>query len=153
MATGLLRPSSTSESKEDTFLVQFLFLRLIARPLQESDNLHLVPEGYEFEPGLDTVMANGHTTAQQLPRITDGTKTLIFVADLLPTHVHLPLAWVMGYDMRPLETLDEKARFLNEAIEKEWFLYLEHDIEKEIITISTDGRKYTVKDSLTLNEL
>ena len=59
----------------------------------------------------------------------------------------------MGYDMRPLETLDEKARFLNEAIEKEWFLYLEHDIEKEIITISTDGRKYTVKDSLTLNEL
>ncbi|HCD52374.1 MAG TPA: MBL fold metallo-hydrolase [Balneolaceae bacterium] len=122
-------------------------------PLQESDNLHLVPEGYEFEPGLDTVMANGHTTAQQLPRITDGTKTLIFVADLLPTHVHLPLAWVMGYDMRPLETLDEKARFLNEAIEKEWFLYLEHDIEKEIITISTDGRKYTVKDSLTLNEL
>jgi glyoxylase-like metal-dependent hydrolase (beta-lactamase superfamily II) len=92
-------------------------------PLADSGRLHVIEECYQFEEGLSTLPAEGHTLGQQLPKIDAGERSIIFVADLLPTHVHLPLAWVMGYDMRPIQTLKEKRIFLDEAIEKNWYLF------------------------------
>ena len=132
---------------------QASFLKENIEPLKNSPKVNLVKDRIEYEPGLSTIIANGHTLGQQLPKIEADGKTIIFVADLLPTHVHLPLPWVMGYDMRPIETLDEKKAFLDKAVEKNWYLFLEHDLDKEIITIGNDGRKYYIKETLILSDL
>jgi glyoxylase-like metal-dependent hydrolase (beta-lactamase superfamily II) len=122
-------------------------------PIKESGRLNIVPEHHEFEPGLSSLVMNGHTVGQLLPKIEVDDKTIVFAADLLPTHHHLPLPWVMGYDMHPTETLLEKDIFLKEAIEGKWLLYLEHDIECEIITVDYNGKSYVVNKKLTLNDL
>lgn len=132
---------------------QASFLKENIEPLKNSPNVNLVGDYAEFEPGLGTLIANGHTLGQQLPKIEADGKTIVFVADLLPTHVHLPLPWVMGYDMRPIDTLNEKKKFLDQAVEQNWFLYLEHDLEKEIITIGSKIGRYFVKDTLTLSDI
>lgn len=122
-------------------------------PLKESGNLNLVAENHEYEPGLSSIMANGHTIGQQLPKIEGEGKTLIFVADLLPTHVHVPLPWVMGYDMYPVQTLSEKNTFLKQASANNWNLYLEHDIQQEVIRVQHSDGRFSVSETLTLNEL
>lgn len=122
-------------------------------PLMETDRLNLVGDPVEYEKGLTAVVVNGHTKGQQLPRIEKDGQSLVFVADLLPTHVHVPLPWVMGYDMYPATTLEEKKDFLDRASDENWFLFLEHDIKEEIIQISRDGKKYKVANTLTLDQL
>jgi glyoxylase-like metal-dependent hydrolase (beta-lactamase superfamily II) len=129
------------------------FLKENIGPLKEFDKLNLVPDNFEFEPGLSSIVVNGHTIGQQLPRIDADGKTLVFVADLLPTHVHVPLPWVMGYDMYPADTLQEKELFLEQAVEGNWYLFLEHDAYEEIMQLEKDGHKYGVSRTLTLDEL
>ncbi len=122
-------------------------------PIGTSGRLHLVPDNHEYESGLTTIIANGHTIGQQLPIISNGNQNLLFAADLLPTHVHVPLPWVMGYDMYPTTTLKEKKTILERAAKENWFIYLEHDLQKEIITLDSDNNKVQVKHTLTLNEV
>ena len=116
------------------------FLKENILPIEESGQLrHLpVPEGDMLrsgELGFDVLFANGHTEKQMIPHIEYQGKTLVFMADLLPTAGHIPLAYVMGYDVRPLMTLDEKAKFLNKAADEGYFLFLEHDYENELCTV------------------
>lgn len=85
--------------------------------------------------GFDIFFADGHTDKQMIPMITYKDKTICFMADLLPTAGHLPLPYVMGYDMRPLITLTEKEKFLNMAADHGYYLFLEHDAHHEIITV------------------
>jgi glyoxylase-like metal-dependent hydrolase (beta-lactamase superfamily II) len=129
------------------------FLKENIDPLKETKQLNLVDDDVVYEEGLSTIVVNGHTLGQQLPLIEADGKKLCFVADLLATHVHVPLPWVMGYDMYPATTLKEKEAFLHRAVEESFYLYLEHDYYKEIITLQQDGKKVKVADSLTLNEL
>lgn len=132
---------------------QASFLKDNIEPLKSSDKLNLVDHNFEYETGLSSIVVNGHTLGQQLPKIESGNQTMIFMADLLPTHVHLPLPWVMGYDMRPIETLSEKERFLKKAAQEEWLLYLQHDLDVEIIKIGFAEGKYFIKKIFTLNDL
>ncbi|RKE98778.1 MBL fold metallo-hydrolase [Ichthyenterobacterium magnum] len=97
--------------------------------------------------GFDIFFANGHTEKQMIPMLNYNGKTICFMADLLPTAGHLPIPFVMGYDTRPLLTLDEKATFLNLAADNNYFLFLEHDAHNEIITV-----KHTEK-GVRLNEV
>jgi glyoxylase-like metal-dependent hydrolase (beta-lactamase superfamily II) len=129
------------------------FLPENIQPIKESGKLNLVKENYEYEEGLSALSANGHTIGQQLPIIKAEGKTLVFVADLLPTHVHVPLPWVMGYDMYPVQTLKEKEAFLKQASENNWNLYLEHDSHEEIIRIEFEEGRFSVTENLTLNDL
>ncbi|MEQ8523487.1 MBL fold metallo-hydrolase [Gracilimonas sp.] len=129
------------------------FLPENINPLKESGKLNLVKENHEYEPGLSAVNVDGHTIGQQLPKIEGDNKTLVFVADLLPTHVHVPLPWVMGYDMYPVQTLSEKDAFLKQAAESNWNLYLEHDAHQEIIRIDHKDGRFSVSENLTLNDL
>lgn len=85
--------------------------------------------------GFGIFFANGHTEKQMIPMINYNGKTICFMADLLPTAGHLPLPFVMGYDTRPLLTLDEKEQFLNLAADNNYYLFLEHDAHNEIITV------------------
>jgi len=129
------------------------FLPENIEPLNKAEQLNLVDEEYEYEPGFNSMVMNGHTKGQQLPQLTAGDKTLVFVADLLPSHVHVPLAWVMGYDMYPTQTLIEKDDFLQKAAKEQWYLFLEHDAQKEIIQVKQEGNRFSVSNTLTLNDL
>lgn len=129
------------------------FLKDNIQPIAEWPELNLVDKKYQFEEGISTIGANGHTLGQQLPKIEADDKTIVFVADLLPTQHHLSLPWVMGYDMRPIKTLNEKETFLDEAAANNWFLFLEHDADTEIIQVAKENGKYKCKNTLSLNEL
>lgn len=87
------------------------------------------------ELGFDIFFANGHTDKQMIPLIKYKEKTIAFMADLLPTVGHLPLPFIMGYDTRPLLSLNEKEKFLNTAADNNYYLFLEHDAHNEIITV------------------
>ena len=108
-------------------------------------------EGSEL--GFDIFFADGHTEKQMIPLIKYKGKTLAFMADLLPTAGHLPLPYVMGYDTRPLLTLNEKEKFLNMAADNDFHLFLEHDAHNEIITVQHTQKGVRLKDSLSLNDL
>jgi glyoxylase-like metal-dependent hydrolase (beta-lactamase superfamily II) len=103
------------------------FLKENILPIRDSGQLFFLPEGESLFPGFDTIFVNGHTDAMMLPVLSDGKQTIIYCADLIPSVGHLPVPYVMAYDTRPLITLDEKARFLKSAMEKNALLFFEHD--------------------------
>lgn len=103
--------------------------------------------------GFDIFFADGHTDKQMIPMIQYKGKTICFMADLLPTVGHLPLPYVMGYDTRPLLTLDEKEAFLNMAADNGYFLFLEHDAHNEIITVQHTEKGVRLKDIYSTSEI
>jgi glyoxylase-like metal-dependent hydrolase (beta-lactamase superfamily II) len=92
-------------------------------------------DGVSFTDDISVRFAYGHTDAMMLPLINYKGKQVLYMADLLPSTGHLPLPYVMAYDMFPLKTLTEKKPTLNEAVEKEYILYLEHDPINECCTL------------------
>lgn len=111
------------------------FLKENILPIQESGQLNFIEQNQKNQLCFDVVYVDGHTEKQMLPKIQYQDKTLVFMADLLPTTGHIPLPYVMGYDTRPLLTLKEKASFLNEAADNNYYLFLEHDAYTEICTV------------------
>ncbi|RSK41562.1 MBL fold metallo-hydrolase [Mangrovimonas spongiae] len=103
--------------------------------------------------GFDIFFANGHTDKQMIPMIHYNGKTICFMADLLPTVGHLPLPFVMGYDTRPLLTLDEKEKFLNLAADNNYYLFLEHDAHNEIITVKHTEKGVRLNETFTCNDI
>ena len=88
-------------------------------PIQESGHLNFVENENDIFNNFDVLFVNGHTESQMIPHITYKDKIIVFAADLLPSSGHIPLPYVMGYDTKPLVTLTEKEKFLNEAAEQE----------------------------------
>ncbi len=103
--------------------------------------------------GFGVFFADGHTDKQMIPHISYQGKTLVFMADLLPTAGHIPLPFVMGYDTRPLLTLNEKELFLNKAADEEFYLFLEHDAHNEIITLKHTEKGVRLDKTFTFNQL
>ena len=134
------------------------FLKENILPMEESGQLKFtsMPKGgtlIHSELGFDVFFADGHTDKQMIPMIKYKGKTICFMADLLPTVGHLPLPFVMGYDTRPLLTLDEKEIFLNRAADNNYFLFLEHDAHNEIITVQRTEKGVRLKDIYTTSEI
>ncbi|MGA7162174.1 MAG: MBL fold metallo-hydrolase [Bacteroidota bacterium] len=113
--------------------------------LHESGLLTLVDGEKELFPGVRMIVCNGHTSAQQLPLISDNSTKILFCCDLVPTASHIPFPYIMGYDVRPLITLDEKKRILPRAEKEGWILFLEHDPETDAVTLK-QGEKGLVVD-------
>ena len=103
--------------------------------------------------GFDIFFADGHTEKQMIPLIKYKGQTIAFMADLLPTAGHLPLPYVMGYDTRPLLTLDEKEKFLNIAADNNFLLFLEHDAHNEIITVQHTDKGVRLKETFRLKDI
>jgi glyoxylase-like metal-dependent hydrolase (beta-lactamase superfamily II) len=127
------------------------FLKENIWPMQESGQLKFtsLPKGNTLKNsklGFDVFFADGHTDKQMIPLIKYQDKTIAFMADLLPTVGHLPIPYVMGYDTRPLLTLDEKENFLNTAAEQNFYLFLEHDAHNEIITVQKTEKGVRLKE-------
>lgn len=136
---------------------QASFLKENILPMQESGQLKFVNrQDSDFsqanELDFDILFVDGHTDKQMLPHINYKGKTLVFVADLLPTAGHLPLPFVMGYDTRPLLTLSEKEKFLNKAASENYYLFLEHDAHNQIITVKNTDKGVRLNETLSLNE-
>jgi glyoxylase-like metal-dependent hydrolase (beta-lactamase superfamily II) len=134
------------------------FLKENILPMEESGQLKFtsLPDKdllKNSELGFDIFFANGHTDKQMIPLIQYKDKTIAFMADLLPTAGHLPLPFVMGYDTRPLLSLDEKEKFLNLAADNNFFLFLEHDAHNQIITVEHTDKGVRLKDIYTTKEI
>lgn len=127
------------------------FLKENLIPMIELDQLKFIDkEGFNY---FDILLVNGHTESQMIPHIKYQGKTLVFMADLLPSVGHIPVPYVMGYDTRPLITLDEKSKFLNEAADKEYILFLEHDHVNECCTVQHTKKGVRLKETFKFNEL
>jgi glyoxylase-like metal-dependent hydrolase (beta-lactamase superfamily II) len=118
--------------------------------LMEKQMLELVDGETQIFPGIDLIVTNGHTSAQQLPLISDGTTSLLYCCDLIPTSSHVPIPYVMGYDVRPLGTLEEKKRILPRAAEENWILFLEHDERTSAIRVVKTEKGFSAADPVSL---
>ena len=129
------------------------FLSENIKPIQENGQLNFIHRNTKDQVGFDVLFMDGHTEKQMLPKIQYQDKTVVFMADLLPTAGHIPLPYVMGYDTRPLLTLEEKRIFLNEAADKEFYLFLEHDAYNELITVKHTEKGVRLKESYKFTDI
>jgi glyoxylase-like metal-dependent hydrolase (beta-lactamase superfamily II) len=123
------------------------FLKENILPIQESGQLRFITENPLQQVGFDVLKMDGHTEKQMLPKISYQGKTIVFMADLLPTIGHIPVPYVMGYDTRPLLTIKEKEAFLTEAADNQYLLFLEHDAYSEICTVQHTSKGVRLKET------
>jgi glyoxylase-like metal-dependent hydrolase (beta-lactamase superfamily II) len=130
------------------------FIKENILPMQESGHLQFIdPAKPSPFPQFDIFYADGHTDKMMVPIIPYKGRKVAFMADLLPSTGHIPLPYVMGYDTRPLLTLDEKARFLKTAAEENYVLYLEHDSVNECCTVQQTEKGARLDTTFSLDEL
>ncbi|QEC41967.1 MBL fold metallo-hydrolase [Pseudobacter ginsenosidimutans] len=131
------------------------FLKDNIMPIQESGQLKFIEpvDGVPFGEGITVRYVHGHTDAMMLPQISYKGKTILFMADLLPSIGHIPLPYVMAYDMFPLTTLNEKKLFLQEAVDKEFILFFEHDPLNECCTLGMTEKGIRQKEIFRLDEI
>ena len=134
------------------------FLKENIHPIQESGQLNHIEIGNSnfkanSEIGFGILFADGHTEKQMIPHISYKGKTIVFMADLLPTVGHIPLPYIMGYDTRPLLTMDEKQQFLNLAAENNFVLFLEHDADNELCTVKHTEKGVRLEQTYSFNEV
>ena len=133
-------------------------------PIEESGRLQFVPVPHQELPegplassqltnNISIRFVNGHTRAMMLPQIKYGEKTIVFVADLLPSIAHIPIPYVMGYDMFPLTTLHEKRSFLSEALANDYILFFEHDPKHECCTLQQTEKGTRERDLFRLGDV
>ncbi|MEM1272111.1 MAG: MBL fold metallo-hydrolase [Bacteroidota bacterium] len=116
------------------------FLAENLEPIGASGQLNLIDGAGELFPGISVTTVDGHTHAQQLVHVSGGGRTLVYVADLIPTAVHIPPVWGMSYDIDPLRTISEKETFLSEAAQNDWQLFFEHDASVEVVSLEQSDR-------------
>lgn len=97
------------------------------QPLLDNEQLRLLQGEGEILPGVSAWLSDGHTIGQQLVKVSDGQQSLIYCADIIPTASHLGLPFIMGYDLQPLLTMEEKRRLLKQAADEDWVIVFEHD--------------------------
>lgn len=134
------------------------FLKENLIPMEESGQLRFIGKASQpflekSELGFGILFVDGHTDKQMIPHIKYKGKTVVFMADLLPTAGHIPLPYVMGYDTRPLLTLPEKASFLDKAASEGFYLFMEHDAHNQICTLKHTDKGVRLKETYAFNEI
>ena len=133
------------------------FLKENILPIQESGQLKFIKNEGQLTKNvfnnMDVLFVDGHTENMMIPHIKYQGKTLVFMADLLPSVGHLPLPYVMGYDTRPLTTLKEKGAFLSFAEKNDYVLFLEHDSVNECCTLKNTEKGVRLDRCFDFNEL
>ena len=126
-------------------------------PIQESGQLKFIERTGDFTKNVfenfDVLFVDGHTESMMIPHITYQNKTIVFMADLLPSVGHIPLPFVMGYDTRPLTTMSEKETFLNNAVKNEFVLFLEHDSVNECCTLQMTEKGVRLSETFRFDEM
>ncbi|MBI2417641.1 MAG: MBL fold metallo-hydrolase [Ignavibacteriales bacterium] len=123
------------------------YIKANFEPLAEHGVLLTIEENAErIENEIEIIRVHGHTYSQQLFKISDGNKTVLYCGDLFPYSSHIPLPYIMGYDLQPLITLAEKKELLPEAVEEEWILFFEHDPFHAAATVKATEKGFAVKE-------
>lgn len=120
-------------------------------PIEESGQLNLL-DSHHIPLGFDVLLVDGHTEKQMLPLLNYKGKRILFAADLIPTAGHLPVPYVMGYDTRPLLSLQEKEKILGDAVKEDTLLFLEHDPHHMLISLIQTEKGVRMKESFTLTD-
>ncbi len=115
-------------------------------PLHENGVLNFIEGDSRFDDEIELLVINGHTFAQQMIKLSGGNETLLFCGDLIPTASHVPVPYVMGYDIQPLVTVEEKKKYLSLAVEEEWKLVFEHDPFVTAATVTKTAKGFAVKE-------
>jgi glyoxylase-like metal-dependent hydrolase (beta-lactamase superfamily II) len=131
------------------------FLKENILPIQESGQLKLIEhkEGISFTDNMEIRFMNGHTDSMMLPLINYNGQKILYCADLIPSAAHISLPWVMGYDMRPLDTLSEKEKVFQEAIDNNWLLFFEHDRVNELGSLQQTEKGARLNELLLLKDI
>ncbi|MDB5002914.1 MAG: fold metallo-hydrolase [Mucilaginibacter sp.] len=131
------------------------FLKENILPIQESGQLKFIDahDNVKFTNEISVRFVYGHTESMMLPLINYKGKQILYMADLLPSVGHLPLPYVMAYDMFPLQTLTEKKIFLNEAVSKDYILFLEHDPINECCTLQLTEKGVRLNQTFKLSDI
>jgi len=115
-------------------------------PLYEEGLVNFIIGNAKFDDEIELTVINGHTFGQQMVKISDGTNTFLFCADLMPFFSHIPLPYIMGYDLQPLVTLEEKKMYLRMAVDENWKMFFGHDPEIAFATVKKFGEGYIVDE-------
>lgn len=130
------------------------FLKENILPIQESGQLNFIDiNSPQYDSQIDMRFAYGHTEAMMLPQIQYKGKTILYMADLLPSVGHIPIAYVMGYDVRPLVTMQERQDYWKEIVDNEYIMFLEHDSVHECATLQYTEKGIRLKDTFKLSDI
>ncbi len=131
------------------------FLKENILPIQESGQLKFIDvnDGEKFAENINVRFFYGHTDAMMMPLINYKGRSILYMADLLPSVGHIPLPYIMAYDLYPMKTLDEKKLFMNEAVERDIILYFEHDPVNECCTLQHTEKGIRLKETFRLDEI
>ena len=128
------------------------FLKENMLPIQELGHLKFMPDNLQITDNISGILAQGHTESMFCPKIFIGNQTLVFMADMIPSIGHIKPNYVMGYDIRPLETMKERESFLKKAVSDKYILFFEHDLSIECGTISVGERGYQIQNAGNLSD-
>ena len=120
--------------------------------LAENGMIELVDGKEPFLPNIEIELSYGHTVGMMLPKLTDGTETIMYMADLIPMAAHIPLPWIMGYDIHSGLTLKEKSKLMPKVVEENWTLFFEHDPLHQACKVHFDGKHFRLKKSVIISE-
>ncbi|MCG3167283.1 MAG: putative quorum-quenching lactonase YtnP [Bacteroidia bacterium] len=121
-------------------------------PINESGQLQFLTDGERITENISVMFANGHTDGMMVPHIKYKGKTLVYMADMMPSVGHIPVNYVMGYDTRPLLTMQEREPFMKRAADEEYILFLEHDPINECCTVQHTDKGVRLKEKFSLKE-
>ncbi|WP_304236283.1 MBL fold metallo-hydrolase [Jiulongibacter sediminis] len=129
------------------------FLKENIMPLKDHGALYFTDTNQnDLPPNIEFLMADGHTEKMLMPLINTGDQKVLFIADTIPSHAHIHIPWVMGYDVRPLETMKEKKLILDRCVQENWLLYFDHDPFYEICQIEETEKGYRPLHEGTLHQ-
>ncbi|MBM4176118.1 MAG: MBL fold metallo-hydrolase [Ignavibacteria bacterium] len=121
-------------------------------PLKDHDQLILTEGEFKLFEGVEILASNGHTPKQQHVKLTSEERTIFYSGDMIPTASHIPFPYVMGYDLYPVTTIEEKKKILPQAYEENWILFFEHDPFVNSVTITSTEKGFAIKEKNLIND-
>ena len=120
--------------------------------LAENGMIEYVKDREGFIPGIEIMLTYGHTIGMMHPLIKDGDNTVFYAADIFPMAAHVPLTWVMAYDLNPVQTIKEKRSLLSRMADENWTVFFEHDPLRQAGRVTMDGKYYRLKEAVIISE-
>ena len=149
-ATYWINEKHWQEALEPNAREKASFLKENILPIMESGQLKLINEGELFHPEIDLLYTIGHTNNMMLPVVPYQNTKLIYLADAIPTTAHIPIPYVMGYDVRPLDAMKEKTNILEQAVQNNYLLFFEHDPFNEMCSVHETEKGIRMNEIMTL---
>ena len=120
--------------------------------LAENQMIEIIDGREPFIEGIETIVTHGHTPGLLHPIVSDGSNKLFYGADIFPMVAHIPIPWVMAYDVQPVVTMEEKQKLLQKMEREDWILFFEHDPHIQACTVHKDGKHYKLNKRIQISD-